>query len=194
MRPADAFGAAPTAGRAHATMALPSARGPTMSTHDTQAIADLTSRIKEVRFPMFTWQDEHGHLLSQPMTQEEVDEGGGIWFFTSTQTALWDCIGHRPQVNLSFAKPEDSLFVSVSGLAERVVDRARIRAMWNTGAQAWFPAGPDDEHAVLIRVEPHSAEYWDSNDSKMVRMFAYAKAAMTGTRPDVDAEHRTLKL
>jgi hypothetical protein len=39
-----------------------------MSTHDTQAIADLKSRIKEVRFPMFTWQDEHGHLLSQPTT------------------------------------------------------------------------------------------------------------------------------
>jgi general stress protein 26 len=166
----------------------------TMSTHDSKDIADLKSKIKEVRFPMFTWQDEHGHLLSQPMTQEEVDDGGGIWFFTSTQTALWDCIAHRPQVNLSFADPEDSLFVSVSGLAERVVDRERIRAMWNAGVQAWFPAGPDDEHAVLIRVEPHSAEYWDSHDSKMVRMFAYAKAAVTGTRPDVDAEHRTFKL
>ena len=165
-----------------------------MSTHDSKDIADLKSRIKEVRFPMFTWQDQHGHLLSQPMTQEEVDDAGGVWFFTSTQTALWDCIAHRPQVNLSFAKPEDSLFVSVSGLAERVVDRERIRAMWNAGVQAWFPAGPDDEHAVLIRVEPHSAEYWDSHDSKMVRLFAYAKAAMTGTRPDVDAEHRTLKL
>lgn len=165
-----------------------------MNTHDTNDIADLKSKIKEVRFPMFTWQDEHGHLLSQPMTQEAVDDGGGIWFYTSTQTALWDCIAHRPQVNLSFAKPEDSLFVSVSGLAERVVDRERIRAMWNAGVQAWFPAGPDDEHAVLIRVEPHSAEYWDSNDSKMVRLFAMAKAAMTGTRPDMDAEHRTMKL
>jgi general stress protein 26 len=165
-----------------------------MNTHATKDIADLKAKIREVRFPMFTWQDEHGHLLSQPMTQEEVDDGGGIWFFTSTQTALWDFIGHRPQVNLSFAKPEDSLFVSVSGLAERVVDRARIRAMWNAGVQAWFPAGPDDEHAVLIRVEPHSAEYWDSNDSKMVRLFAIAKAAMTGTRPDMDAEHHTMKL
>jgi len=64
----------------------------------------------------------------------------------------------------------------------------------NTGAQAWFPAGPNDEHAVLIRVEPHSAEYWDSNDSRMVRLFAMAKAAMTGTKPDMDSEHRTLKL
>jgi len=56
-----------------------------MNTHDTHDIAELKSTIREVRFPMFTWQDEHGHLLSQPMTQEDVDEAGGIWCFTSTQ-------------------------------------------------------------------------------------------------------------
>jgi len=60
--------------------------------------------------------------------------------------------------------------------------------------QAWFPAGPSDQHAVLVRVAPHAAEYWDSNDSKMVRMFAMAKAAVTGTQPDVDAEHGTIRM
>jgi general stress protein 26 len=165
-----------------------------MSTQHKDKVAQLAAKISDVRFPMFTWQDEHGHLLSQPMTRDHVDEEGGIWFFTSTLTSLWNCIGHRPQVNLSFAKPEDSLFVSVSGTAERVVERARIRAMWNAGAQAWFPAGPDDEHAVLIRVDPHSAEYWDTHDSKMVQLFAMAKAAITGNRPELDSEHRTLKL
>jgi general stress protein 26 len=165
-----------------------------MSTQHKDKVAQLAAKISDVRFPMFTWQDEHGHLLSQPMTRDHVDEEGGIWFFTSTLTSLWNCIGHRPQVNLSFAKPEDSLFVSVSGTAERVVERARIRAMWNAGAQAWFPAGPDDEHAVLIRVDPHSAEYWDTHDSKMVQLFAMAKAAITGNKPELDSEHRTLKL
>ena len=165
-----------------------------MSTLHQANVADLAGKIRDVRFPMFTWQDEHGHLLSQPMTNQQVDDDGGIWFYTSTQTALWECIGHRPQVNLAFVQPDDALFVSVSGAAERVVDRERIRAMWNAGAQAWFPAGPEDEHAVLIRVAPHTAEYWDSNDSKMVRMFALARAAITGTRPDVDGEHRTLEL
>ncbi|HEX8789091.1 MAG TPA: pyridoxamine 5'-phosphate oxidase family protein, partial [Telluria sp.] len=56
---------------------------------------ELITRIRDIRFPMFTWQDEHGHLLSQPMTQESIDEQGGIWFFTSTLTALWNCIAHR---------------------------------------------------------------------------------------------------
>ena len=165
-----------------------------MTDHHAANAAELRARIKDVRFPMLTWQDDDGHLLSQPMTRQHIDDEGGIWFFTSTLTALWDCIGHRPEVNLAFSDPDNSLYVSVSGTAERVVDRERIHAMWNAGAQAWFPAGPEDEHAVLLRVNPHGAEYWDSNDSKMVRMFAMAKAAITGSRPDMDTEHGTLKL
>ncbi|QJE02297.1 pyridoxamine 5'-phosphate oxidase family protein [Massilia forsythiae] len=165
-----------------------------MTTHDSSNIAEMASKISDVRFPMFVWQDQHGHLLSQPMTKEKVDDQGGIWFFTSTQTGLWNCIGPRPLVNLAFSEPDDSLYVSISGTAERVVDREKIRAMWNAGAQAWFPAGPDDEHAVLIRVDPHSAEYWDTHDSKMVQLFAMAKAAITGDKPDLDSDHKTVML
>lgn len=165
-----------------------------MSTHNAADVAKLSAKIKEVRFPMFTWQDEQGHLLSQPMTQQQVDDDGGIWFYTSTLTSLWECIARQPEVNLGFADQEHSLYVSVSGTAERVVDRERIRAMWNTAVQAWFPAGPEDQHVVLIRVDPHSAEYWDSNDSKMVRIFAMAKAALTGDKPDLDSDHATIKL
>jgi general stress protein 26 len=165
-----------------------------MTAHHAAEVAKLAEKIKHVRFPMFTWQDEDGHLLSQPMTQQQVDDQGGIWFYTSTLTSLWECIARHPQVNLGFADQDNSLYVSVSGTAERVVDRERIRAMWNAGAQAWFPAGPDDEHAVLIRVDPHAAEYWDQNDSKMVRIFAMAKAVVTGDTPDLDSEHKSIRL
>jgi general stress protein 26 len=166
----------------------------TMSTHHAAEVAKLAAKIKDVRFPMFTWQDPQGHLLSQPMTRQQVDDEGGIWFYTSTMTSLWECIAQHPQVNLGFADQEHSLYVSVSGTAERVVDREQIHAMWNTGVQAWFPAGPEDEHVVLIRVDPHSAEYWDSNDSKMVRIFAMARAAITGDKPDLDSEHASIRL
>ena len=165
-----------------------------MTTHNAADVAKQSAKIKDLRFPMFTWQDEQGHLLSQPMTQQQMDGDGGIWFYTSTLTSLWECIARRPEVNLGFADQEHSLYVSVSGTAERVVDRERIRAMWNAAVQAWFPAGPEDEHVVLIRVDPHSAEYWDSNDSKMVRIFAMAKAAITGDKPDLDSEHQTIRL
>jgi general stress protein 26 len=167
-----------------------------MSTQPNAAqVAELAARIRPVRFAMFTTADQEGRLVSQPMTLQQVDDDGALWFFTSTLTGLWENIAHQPEVNLSFAQPDDALFVSVSGSAERVVDRERIAAMWNTMVQAWFPGGPQDEHAVLVRVAPHGAEYWDSNDSKMVRLFEVAKAALTGTTPDTGpGEHGTIRL
>ncbi len=91
------------------------------------------------------------------------------------------------------AEPEEHTYVSVSGQAERVVDREKIKAMWNAGVQAWYPNGPNDPHVVLIRVVSHTAEYWDSSSSGMVQLFNMAKAVLTGTTPD-DGEHGRLKL
>ena len=156
--------------------------------------AALSEKIGSMRFAMFTTCDQNGHLVSQPMTNQEVDADGALWFYTRTTTELWDNIAHQPEVNVSFADPDNSTWVSVSGRAERVVERARIHALWNPMVQAWFPAGPEDEHVVLVRVMPHAAEYWDANDSKMVRMFAMAKAAVTGSTPAVDAEHGTIRM
>ncbi|UVW27128.1 pyridoxamine 5'-phosphate oxidase family protein [Massilia sp. H6] len=156
--------------------------------------ATLTDKIGSMRFAMFTTRDQNGHLISQPMTLQQVDADGALWFFTSTTTELWGNIAHDPEVNISFANSDDSIYVSVSGTAERVVDRVKINALWNPMVQAWFPAGPEDEHVVLVRVGPHAAEYWDANDSKMVRMFAMAKAAITGETPDMDAAHGTIRM
>jgi len=139
---------------------------------------------------MFTTRNQDGHLVSQPMTRQHTDDHGGLWFYTSTLTGLWENIAHDPEVNLAFTAPDDSLYVSVSGTAERVVDRARIHEFWNPLVAAWFPNGPEDEHVVLVRVAPHGAEYWDSNDSKMVRLFQIAKAAVTGTPPEVGPGER----
>lgn len=166
-----------------------------MSAYDTQShAAALAEKIGSMRFAMFTFRDQHDHLVSQPMTNQQVDRAGGLWFYVRTSTALWDSIARQPEVNVSFANTEDSTYVSVSGTAERVVDRSQIEALWNPMVQAWFPAGPEDEHVVLVRVAPHAAEYWDANDSKMVRLFAMAKAAVTGTTPDVDGGHGTIRM
>jgi general stress protein 26 len=164
------------------------------TTHSTQ-VAELAAKIKSVRFAMFTTVDQHGHLTSQPMTNQEIDADGALWFYTSSATDLWENIGARPKVNLSFAEPADSLYVSISGTAERVVDRDRIRALWNPMVAAWFPHGVDDPHVVLVRVAARTVQFWDSNDNKMTQVFEMAKAAMTGSRPDIEpGEHGKITL
>lgn len=167
-----------------------------MSAYDHSShVAEIAAKIKSVRFGMFTTTDQHGHLHSQPMTNQDVDADGGLWFYTSTATELWENIAANPKVNVSFAEPADSLYVSVSGSAERVVDRARIRALWNPTVAAWFPNGVEDPHVVLVRVATQNVHYWDSNANKMTQVFEMAKAAITGTRPEVEpGEHGSIKL
>ena len=167
-----------------------------MSAYDHSAhVAELRDKIKPVRFAMFTTTDEHGHLTSQPMTNQEIDAEGGLWFYTSTATDLWENIAANPKVNLSFAEPADSLYVSISGTAERVVDRERIRALWNPMVAAWFPNGVEDPHVVLVRVVARTVHFWDSNENKVTQMFEMAKAVITGTRPEIEpGEHGKINL
>jgi general stress protein 26 len=160
--------------------------------HSSQ-VAELKAKIKPIRFAMFTTIDQHGHLVSRPMTVQDIDPDGHLWFYTATNTDLWQNIAAQPQVNVSFAEPADNVYVSVSGQAERVVDRARIRDLWSPAVQAWYPHGPDDPHVMLVRVISHTAEYWDAGASAMVQMYKIARAALTGSAPD-EGEHARLKL
>lgn len=164
-----------------------------MAIDSTQAKA-LAERIGDLRFAMFCYRDAGDHLLSQPMTLQQVDDQGALWFFVNTSADLWQAIGRQAQVNVSFADSDDALYVSVSGSAQQVTDRAKIREMWNPMVDAWFPNGPDDPHAVLVQVVTHGAEYWDIQDNKMVRMFEMARAAITGKPPSLDTEHGTINL
>jgi general stress protein 26 len=156
----------------------------TASTHSSK-VAEFAEKIQSVRFAMFTTVDRQGHLTSRPMTNQQVDADGALWFYTSTTTDLWQDIAASPNVNVSFAEPADSLYVSISGTAERIVERSRIRQLWNPIVAAWFPNGVDDPHVVLVRVATRTVHYWDSKDNTMTQMFDMAKAALTGSRPDV---------
>ena len=166
-----------------------------MSAYDhSSQIAELKSKIKPIRFAMFTTIDEHGHLISRPMTNQEMDAEGNLWFFTSSQTDLWENIAAHPEVNLSFSEPQDNVYVSISGRAERVVDRAKIKSLWNPMVQAWYPHGPDDPHVVLVRVVGRTAEYWDSKAGKLVTLYEMARAVLTGTTPEDAGEHGKVTL
>lgn len=156
---------------------------------------ELSARIKSIRIAMFTTIDEHGFLVSHPMTSQELDSDGYLWFFTSDETSVWRHVGQHNHVNVSYSDPENSVYVSVSGHAEQSRDPARMRALWNPMLDAWFPKGLADPHLSLLRVHAHTAEYWDAHASKMVQMFRLAKAAVTGHPPPTEpGEHGTIRL
>jgi len=87
----------------------------------------------------------------------------------------------------------DNFFVALSGTGQILKDRAKARELWNPLAGAWFPDGVDDPNLALLRVEVEKGEYWDPGSSRMVQMFAMAKAAITRTPPKNIGEHHEFR-
>ena len=141
----------------------------------------LKEMIKDIDFCMLSTIDENGYVHSRPMSLNgEVDEEANLWFFTSSESLKAHEIEQSPQVNASFSNPEESQYVSLSGTAEIVKDRAKIKELWKPILKAWFPDGPDQADLALLRVRVEKAEYWDSPSSTVAQVFSFVSAIVTG--------------
>jgi len=146
-----------------------------MNAHD-----KLWELIKDVKIAMLTTEDEHGALHSRPMATQQNDVDGDLWFFTRDSSGKSGEARRHPQINLSYADPDKNRYVSVSGAAEIVRERAKAQELWNPVYRAWFPQGLDDPDLVLLRVRVEQAEYWDSPSSAMVQVAGFVKAMVSG--------------
>lgn len=148
-----------------------------------ESFARLGELISDINIAMLSTVTDDGTIRSRPMGTQQIDLlDGALWFFTSSESPKTDEIIHRKQVNLSYSSIEKQRYVSVSGQAHLLRDRAKARELWKPAAKIWFPEGVDDPTLILLRVDVVSAEYWDSPSSKMVQLYGMAKYALTGKR------------
>jgi general stress protein 26 len=69
----------------------------------------------------------------------------------------------------------------VSGIAEVMDDRDKVRELWSTPAKAWWKS-PDDPNIRILKVVPQDAQYWDSPGT-IISYVKMAAAAMSSARP-----------
>ncbi len=150
-----------------------------MSAEDTRKVAEL---IKGERFAFLTTIAPGGKLTSRPMTLQEVEFDGDLWFFAERGSHPVDHIAANPQVNVGVGS--GGRWVSLTGQASVVDDVAKKKELWNGGVGAWFPQGPEDPSVVLIEVDGDSAEYWDSPGGRLATALSFVKAKATGQRID----------
>ncbi len=165
-----------------------------MPLYSQEQINTIATRIKDVRYGMFTTVDDDHMLSSRPLTTQQIDNEGNLWFFTSDEVAFVQDLQRHPEVNVSFSNPDQHVYLSVTGIAYVVKDRAKARELWNPAARAWFPKGLDDPHLAMIRVKIQTAEYWDANASKMKQLVRLAQSALTGRTPVGVGRHTTICL
>ena len=148
-----------------------------VETQRSEGMQRVARMIEDIRVCMLTTVDEAGRLVSRPMSALHMDATGAIRFFTSRTSSKTGQLGN---VNIAFVNESDADYVSIAGRGELEVDREMIEALWTSAAEPWFPKGKDDPDLALLRVDVETAEIWDANDSRMVRLIAMATAVVTG--------------
>lgn len=149
---------------------------------ETNNTAKLWDLIKTVEVAMMVTEDGE-HLRSRPMAVSQKEFDGTLWFFTRADSHKVVEVAEDHRVNLAYAHPGKQDYVSVSGRASLVRDRAAIDEHWTELLRVWFPKGKDDPEIALIKVVVQQAEYWDAPSSTMLHAYGYVKAITTGTSP-----------
>ncbi len=144
-----------------------------------QQIARICELIRGIPYAMLTSEGKGGVLHSRPMATQETDFDGDIWFLTKNDSGKADEIRHDANVSLSYSNPKESRFVSISGKAEIVQDRARVCEMWIPEYKVWFPEGENDPDIAVLRVHAIEAEYWESSASGLIQAARVELAATT---------------
>lgn len=146
--------------------------------------------VEQIGTCMFVTQNPDGALHSRPMRISDVDDSGAIWFFTNAYSDKVDEFqDHRP-VNLAFAHLGDDDYVSLSGKAFLIRDRAQLEDKWNPMYKAWFPDGLETDGIALIKVNPETAEYWDAQDNKLLQGIKILSAIVTGSKHESGQNER----
>ena len=154
-----------------------------------EAIEKLKEMVDKIDIGMlcsFKKDEKQPHAV--PMSRQEVDEQGNIWYLFSKQSETYQHLQADRQVSLIYAQPKDYEFLTINGHAEISRDEARIEKYWNKMMEGWFEKGKEDPNIKLLKVIPDEAHYWDSGSNKIATLFGMLKNAITGSNEDIGEE------
>ena len=84
---------------------------------------------------------------------------------------------------MAFSDSAGQKYLALTGYAELLNDRDRIRELWSIPTKAWW-SGPVDPYIRLLKIKPRDAQYWDSPGTvaSYIKMIA---AAVSDARPAI---------
>lgn len=162
------------------------------SHHQDVAGSSAAEKIREIakhaRFCLFGTALKQPPVAVRPMTVQNVDDTGALWFLSGRQTHTNQHIASDPLVQLFFANPDKQEFLTLDGTATIHTDRPTKEAHWTPFAKTWFNQGVDDPDLTVIRVQPAAGYYWDTKHGKTVAFLKSAAGMVIGKTLDDSLE------
>jgi general stress protein 26 len=155
-------------------------------TATTPELEKLAALLKKFRFAMVTTRSLDGKLTAHPLTVQEAEFDGDLWFIIGRHASAVGDIATDAHVGVSFSSNDS--WLSLAGTATVVDDGTKLRELWSPSVEAWFPDGPEDPNVTLLKVDTVSGEYWDSPGGKVATVVAFVKSKVTGDQPEGDNE------
>jgi len=129
----------------------------------------------------------------RPMSVQQVDDSGTIWFLSATDSYKNMEITIDPSVRLFFQGSAHSDFLVLSGMASISTDKNKIDELWGPVLKTWFTEGKDDPRISVIKVAPNDGYYWDTKHGNAVAGIKMLIGAAIGKTMD-DSIEGTLTL
>jgi general stress protein 26 len=125
-----------------------------------------------------------GGLRARPVEARPDPKAGLIFFVTDLRSGKEHEIEAEHDVGLVFIDHKDKAYLSITATAQVLRDHAKAREIWKTTDDMWWK-GPADPNVCVLRVQPLTAELWDGPASKALAAYEFAKAKLTGEKPNL---------
>ena len=155
----------------------------------TEAVEKMKELIDDAKSCFFCTADVSGHAGdSRPMSVQEVDEQGNIWFLSAADSHKNQALETDATVKLYFQGSAHSDFLELNGVANVSRDKSRIKELWKPVHRTWFTEGENDPRITVIKVTPSDGYYWDTKHGPVVSGIKMLMGAATGKTLDDSVE------
>lgn len=154
---------------------------------DQEALRKFKELAEDINVCMFIT-DVDEESSTRPMATIKAEDDGTLWFFTHLSSGKTSQLREDQDVHLVYAHPGKSSYMDVWGKGSVITDKNKIKELWSPIVKAWFPGGVDDPDICLLKVNPHSAYYWDAEAGRMVSFLKILASAVSGKKFSEGAE------
>ncbi|MEO6546518.1 MAG: pyridoxamine 5'-phosphate oxidase family protein [Ferruginibacter sp.] len=155
---------------------------------DQEGIDKLRELVKSQAMCMFATNLTSFPISARPMSTQEVDDEGNLWFFSQASSEKNAELETDNRVQLFFANTSSSEYLSVAGEATILKDKEKAREMWTRWVKTWFTEGVDDPELTIIKVVPEDVYYWDTKNNRMISLLKIMTGAVIGKTMDDGVE------
>lgn len=145
-------------------------------------LGQISEKMRDIDIAVLTTRTADGALAGRPMSNNrDVEYDGDSFFFTLADTGTVKDVRTDPNVSLSYGAKSGMLhlkpfYITLSGAAELIQDKAAFAEHWNKDLDRWFEQGVDTPGLVLVKVSAERLHYWDGYEEGEIELRQRAPA------------------